>query len=119
MDKSTCLKDTYDINQIEPEGTFDWFNKYCKNFYLIEDAYKAVISTQGAPEYFKEKVNNTQTMFTLQNYSIWDQIHSKMTQYNYHSGYSYAWTMQNIEHIFKFGWNNWVYIVKKKYIDTN
>jgi hypothetical protein len=106
-----------DINKPEPEGTFGWYPEACNSIYLIEDAYKAIMSTNEAPEFFKHKSVDDSFMFTPQNHFIWDEIHSKMNEYDSHSGYSYAWTMRNIEHIFKYGWDHWVYTMKKNYVE--
>lgn len=111
--KASC-----DVNKTEQKGKFDWFPEPHNSFYLIEDAYNAIITIEGAPEFFENKSLDTSFMFTHQNGPMWDEIHKKM-DYEGHSGYSYAWTMRNIEHIFKFGWDNWVYTVKKNYVETN
>lgn len=109
-------KASYDVNKSEPKGTFDWFPEPHNSLYLIEDAYNAVISIKGASEFFTTK--SIDGMFTYKTGPLWDEIHKKI-DFNSHSGYSYAWTMNNIEHIFKFGWDNWVYTVKKNYVETN
>jgi hypothetical protein len=109
---------TYDINQKEKEGTFNWSNEPYNSLYLVEDAYNAVNSTPGAPEFFKNKSVDESFMFTSQNHHLWDGIHSKMTQYDQHSGFSYAWTMRQIEHIFKYGWDHWVYTMKKSFVEN-
>jgi len=101
------------ITKKEIEGTFDWSRVAGNSLNLIEDAYNAVISTKGAVEFFKSKSEDDSFMFTPQNHHIWDEIHSKMKEYDCHSGYSYAWTLRNIEYIFKNGWDEWVFMMKK------
>jgi hypothetical protein len=108
---------TYDINQKEPEGTFGWHPDPFFSMYLIEDAYNAVNTTNGAKQIFEQRLEDESFMFTPYTGPIWDEIHKKM-DYEGHSGSSYAWTMRNIEYIFKKGWDAWVYMVKKSYIDN-
>jgi hypothetical protein len=115
MDKINYI---IDVDKPEPEETFKWCHESINRFYLIEDAYNAVISTPGASEFFKNISDDASFMFTYENHHIWDGIHSKMLHYNNHSGYSYAWTMHNIKYIFKHSWDKWIAYYKKTFVDN-
>jgi hypothetical protein len=74
---------------------------------LLQRTYEAINSTTGGPELMSSLDPNHTFMFTCKSGPVWDQIHNAM-DIDSHSGFSYAWVMQNMKTIFQEGWDSWV-----------
>jgi hypothetical protein len=100
-------------------GNFDWIqDTHSKE--MLQETYRAIVSVPGGPETIRDLPSDSSFMFTYRTGPIWDQIHAALT--TGHSGFSYAWVMQNMRSIFcnytedrgaESGWNTWVGLFNK------
>jgi hypothetical protein len=73
---------------------------------MLKDAYKAITVT-GMWAWFSGYVPAEGEGFTFTTHPNMKKIEEAM-EYKGHSGFSYAWTMRQMQHIAKGGWENYL-----------
>lgn len=77
------------------------FIHYKTSRYCIENAYNAVCAVDGGWAFLRGFVPEEDKGFKFSKHPILDKIKTLMD--DSHSGASYAWTMRQMEHIAKYG----------------
>jgi hypothetical protein len=99
----------------EEEGTFGW-HPYPSNTPMIREAYIAISKTSGAWEFMRTYFPDLEDGFMFSHNPMLENINSNMSNYDSHSGSSYAFVMRIMKFIATKGWDSWVQDVKQIYI---
>jgi len=90
---------------IYKEGDFSFIEyDFIRNTYI--DAWETVHSNPEYIEFIKNKPSDDPWMFNENKTA--DKIYKSLKYINSHTGASAALVMRAMEHIIKFGWNEWV-----------
>ena len=91
------------------EGTFDWMPNR-RSALAVETAYRAVSSVQNGWKYLEmyEPPEDQGFMFVEPDATLQEINSAIRERYDDHTLFTYGWTMRQMMHIAKNGWQDWV-----------